>query len=59
LTGLPPRDKLFLIKKMLQALKTQGKEAHFMLKTFIQTLQIRTADASGKDLLSRSAPVTR
>ena len=28
-----------------------------MLKTFVQTLKIRTAAASGKNLLSQSAPV--
>jgi len=36
---------------------SQGKEAHFMQKTFLQTPQIRTAVASGKDLLPWSAPV--
>ncbi len=37
----------------------KGKEAHFMLKTFIQTLQICTAFASGKNLILRSASVDR
>jgi hypothetical protein len=30
-----------------------------MLKTFVQTLHFRTADTSGKNLLSRSAPFTQ
>jgi hypothetical protein len=70
LTGLPPRDKLLRLEKSqtgntmvkirsddFSRYFSQGKEAHFMQKTFLQTPQIRTAVASGKDLLPWSAPV--
>jgi hypothetical protein len=45
------------LKMAPESKKKHGKEAHFMLRTFKQTLQICHAQFSGKNLFSRSAPV--
>jgi hypothetical protein len=49
----------FSPSKKVRIGKCVRKEAHFMLKRFIQTLKIHTVVASGKNMLSRSVSANR